>query len=206
MKDAYNVVRQFEETIARYAGAKYGIAVESCSAALFLCCKYLKVETVTIPKKTFHSVPCGIIHAGGKVVFSDEEWKGCYQLKPYPIWDSAIRFKRGMYVEDSYYCLSFHYEKHLPIGRGGMILTNNKEAVEWFKRARYDGRGEVPRHQDNVTSLGWNMYITPEQAARGLALFFTVENKNLPDLEVDYVDLSKYKIKGVPLKEVNSYE
>jgi len=191
-----DVIRQFEETIANYAGAKYGIAVESCSAALFLSCLYLKVGKVTIPKKTYHSVPCSIIHAGGKVKFSNDKWSGIYQLKPYPIWDSAIRFKRDMYIPSTFYCLSFHYAKHIPIGRGGMILVDDIEAAEWLRKARHDGRSEVPRHEDKITMLGWNMYLDPELAARGLALFYfiTQDNKDLPDLKINYEDLSQFKV------------
>ena len=38
---------------------------------------------MTIPKKTYLSVPMSIIHSGGKVEFEDLDWSGIYQLKPY---------------------------------------------------------------------------------------------------------------------------
>ena len=195
MYERNNVIRQFESTIAEYAGAPYGVAVESCSAALFLSCLYLKVKEVKIPKKTYFSVPCGIIHAGGRVNFTDEEWTGAYQLKPYPIWDSAVRFKKNMYIPGSLYCLSFQTSKHLPIGRGGMILTDDEVAVEWLRRMRFDGRDEVPKEQDDVQLIGWNMYMTAEQAARGLDLFYwkVFGREDMPDIKQNYMDLSKVK-------------
>lgn len=64
----WELVRQFEKEIAEFAGAKYGIAVESCTAALFLCCKYLQVKWVHIPRHTYPSVPCSIIHSGARFV------------------------------------------------------------------------------------------------------------------------------------------
>ena len=67
-------------------------------------------------------------------------------------------------------CLSFHIKKQLPIGKGGMILTDNKEAVEWLKKARYEGRSEKYYKEDNIETLGWNMYMTPQQASQGLSL------------------------------------
>lgn len=192
MYERNNVIRQFERTIADYAGATFGIAVESCSAALFLSCLYCKVKEVTIPKRTYFSVPCGIIHAGGKVKFIDKEWSGAYQLEPYPIWDSAVRMKKGMYVPGSFYCLSFQSSKHIPIGRGGMILCDNADAYQWFRKIRFDGREEVPKHMDNVKLVGWNMYMTSEQAARGLELYYwRVNGKDMPDIQMDYMDLSK---------------
>ena len=49
----YKIVKMFEEEISDYTGAPYAISVDSCTNALFLCCKYLNVLEVTIPKKTY---------------------------------------------------------------------------------------------------------------------------------------------------------
>jgi len=194
----YKIVDEFERTIAKWAGAKYGVAVESCSAALFLSLQYVNVKgtTVTIPKFTYPSVPCAIIHSGALVKFDNRVWQGVYELKPYNIWDGALRFQPNMY-KGGLHCLSFHMKKHLPIGRGGMILTNDKSAYKWLKRARFDGRDEVPLQDDKFTQLGWNMYMTPDQASRGLMLFSTIRFKSLKDIPVaqqGYQDLSQYEI------------
>ena len=141
LSDPWDVVDLFEKKLAEYGGSKYAVAVDNCTDAMFLCLKYLKAGgEVTLPKRTYVSVPCTVIHAGCKVKFEDIEWSGAYQLNPYPVWDGATRMQRGMYVKDSYYCLSFHRRKHIPIGKGGMILTDDKRAYEWFKVARYEGR------------------------------------------------------------------
>lgn len=199
----YDIVKKFEETIAELAGAKYGVAVDSCCNALFLCCIYANVALngrVTIPKRTYPGVACAIINAGGRVDFDERYWDGAYQLEPYHIWDSALRFCPGMYVKGSLYCLSFHAKKHLPIGRGGMILCDDFESYKWFRKARFDGRSELPLAEDNITMVGWNCYMTPEQAARGLTLFEVIKNRDLSDIsdaDQDYPDLSKieaYKI------------
>ncbi|MAH43904.1 hypothetical protein CL614_09370 [archaeon] len=100
-----------------------------------------------------------------------------------------------MYIPGSYMCLSFHIKKHLKIGKGGMILTDNMEAYEWFKKGRYEGRAEVKYHDDNIDINGWNAYMTPEQAARGLMLI-----QNLPRYNDDisenppYRDLREFEI------------
>jgi len=170
----YHIVKMFEEEIAEYTGAKYVVTVDSCTNALFLACKYLEVKEVTIPSQTYLSVPMSIIHAGGEVIFDKtpdtNHWKGIYQLKPYPIYDAAKRFTSGMYIEGSLMCLSFHIKKLLNIGKGGAILTDSKEAYDWFKKARYEGRSEKFYKEDNIETLGWNMYMTPQQAAHGLCL------------------------------------
>lgn len=191
----YTIVKMFEEEVAHYTGAKYAVSVDSCTSALFLCCKYLNVKHVTIPKRTYLSVPQSIIHAGGTPHLKDLEWKGIYELWPYNIYDAAKRFTSGMYIPESYMCLSFHIKKHLAIGKGGMILTDNQDAVQWFKQARYEGRNEVFYKEDNIRMLGWNMYMTPEEAARGLTLMQQMPQQNPDQGEVNgYRDLTEFDV------------
>lgn len=188
--------------IAAYAGSKYAVAVESGTAAIFLSLMLTKYQgftgkELTIPTHTYPSVPCSIIHAGFKVKFDNKlKWEGIYSLEPTFIVDGALRFKKGMY-DGGLHCLSFHIKKHLPIGRGGMILTDDKAAYLWLKKARFDGRDEVPLEDMRDPILGWNMYMEAEHAVRGILLFNTIKDKDLPDLDVDkqqYPDLSKFDI------------
>lgn len=195
----YKIVQMFEEEVALYTGAPYAVSVDSCTNALFLTCKYLQVNEVTIPSKTYLSVPMSIIHSGGEVIFDTtpktNHWVGIYQLKPYPIYDAAKRFTSDMYIPGTFMCLSFHIKKRLPIGKGGVILTDNKEAVEWFKRARYEGRSEKYYKEDLIESLGWNMYMTPQEAAHGLALMQTLPEHNNDIDEVNgYRDLTEFPV------------
>lgn len=198
MSNAFDVVRDFEARVADYAGSKYAVSIDSCSNAIFLCCLYVKIcgQTVTIPKRTYVSVPCAIIHAGGKIEFEDLDWVGIYQLKPFPIIDGAKRFRKGMYVKDTFHCLSFHAKKHLPIGQGGMILTDNKEAYDMFKLMRFDGREECNlSDQKEFKVLGWNFYMNPERAARGLWLMSSMKDYNDDLLEIPpYPDLSLHPV------------
>lgn len=192
MYERNDVIRQFEQTIAKHCGAPYGVAVESCTAALFLSCKYLGVGEVMIPKKTYFSVPMAIKHAGGVVRFMDLDWVGEYRLHPYPIIDSAMRFKKNMYMPGEFRCLSFHYAKHIPIGRGGMILLDNKKAADRLRLMRNDGRKEIPKEKDMVKHIGWNAYMTASQAARGLELFYwrIFGRPDQPDLAMTHGDIS----------------
>jgi len=195
----YKIVNMFEEEIAHYTGAPYAISVDSCTNALFLICTYLKVNQVTIPSKTYLSVPQSITHAGGEVVFDKRpktnHWKGIYQLKPYPIYDAAKRLTSNMYIPKSYMALSFHIKKQLPIGKGGMILTDNKKAYEWFKKARYEGRSEKYYKEDDIDFLGWNMYMTPQQASTGLALMQNYPKHNCDLEEIHgYRDLTEFTV------------
>lgn len=209
MYNAYEIVKKFEETMAEFCGAPYAVAVESCSAALFLSLQYYKfnkvsgeLPVVSIPKHTYPSVAASIVNSGYPINFLDFEWQthGWYELLPLGIIDSAKRIAVNMYNEPylngSLVCLSFHAKKIIPIGRGGMILTDSKPAYDWLKLARFDGRHECGLENDTLAMSGWNMYMTPEQAARGLMFLMVkidsgeTEFISKPDI---YQDLSKYE-------------
>ena len=194
----YNLVKYFEDLISEYSGSKYAISVDSCTSALFLSLMYRNVKNkeVVIPKKTYISVPCSIIHAGGKVVFKNIQWKGIYEIQPVSVIDSALRFTQNMYIPGTLYCLSFHMKKHLKIGKGGMILTDDKSAYKWLKLARYNGREGKNYMKETFKMIGWNMYMTPEEASRGIRIFKTLPSNNR-DIANNYQDLSLYKFDNI---------
>ena len=201
----YKVTEEFENRLADYTGAPYCVTVDNASNAIFLCLMYEKVKglDITIPSRTYPSVPCEIIHAGAKVKWEKvkgESIKGAYQLKPTKVWDSALRFTADMYIPDTHMCISFTGPyKTFKLSKGGAILTDDYDAFLWFKRARYSGRRACSYHEDNFDMLGWNFYMMPELAARGLLLidqFYDSKGnkKEMDDLEMRYPDLSKFKI------------
>jgi dTDP-4-amino-4,6-dideoxygalactose transaminase len=205
----YKITEEFEEKLAHYTGARFAITLDNMSNGLFLALYYEnKVmgrtkDIITIPNRTYPSVPCEIIHAGLKVDFDQVKGrtiKGAYQLKGSNVWDSALTFTADMYKPNTHMCVSFTGPyKHFKLSKGGAILTDDHEAYLWFKRARYSGRREMSYHDDNLDMLGWNFYMMPELAARGLLLmnqFYDIDGskKHNPDLELPYPDLSKFKI------------
>jgi len=196
--DPWDIVTLFENKLAEYSGSKYAVCLDSCSNALYLCLKYLEIKdtVIEIPKHTYASVPMQIIHAGNKIRFIDKKWSGEYCLGNTPVVDAATRFCRDMYIPDSYYCVSFHHRKTLKIGRGGVILTDDKNFVDWCRPMIYDGRHkEVLYKNDQLACIGYHMYMTPEDAAIGI-----LKLDELPDYNPDtgsnetYSDLSQQQI------------
>jgi dTDP-4-amino-4,6-dideoxygalactose transaminase len=194
--DPWDVVDAFEVMVAEYAGSKFAVSCDSCTNAMFMSLKFLKAKgTITIPSKTYLSVPGMVVHSGCKIQFEDYDWSGIYKLEPYPVIDGATRFTKGMYVKDTFHCLSFHIKKILPICKGGMILTDNEAAYNWFKLARYEGRNNRIPHNDidDIEILGWNFYMPPEQAAQGIAqLLKTPETNADSGGSWSYKDLSGF--------------
>jgi len=203
----YKITENFEAALSRYTGAPYVVTVDNQSNALFLALMYEKVQgqEITIPNRTYPSVPCEILHAGAKVKFRTVEGttiKGSYQLSPTNVWDSALSFTSNMYKPGTHMCISFTGPyKHFKLSKGGAILTDNKEAAAWFKRSRFSGRNECSYYEDNLDMLGWNFYMMPELATRGLLLMGQFYDRNgnpkiNEDLELPYPDLSKFPIYG----------
>jgi dTDP-4-amino-4,6-dideoxygalactose transaminase len=195
--DARDAITIFENKIAEYAGSKFAVAVDSCTNALFLSLKFLKAKgEVVFPSRTYVSAPMAAVSAGCDIKFKDYEWSGIYYLDPYPVVDSAVRFTQGMYEKGTLQCLSFQIKKRLPIGKGGMILTDDPKAERWLRMASFEGRNlAVPYDKDEFEMIGWNMYMTPEDAARGVLLFDKLNEVN-PDgcTHLDYHDLTTKKL------------
>jgi len=172
--DPRDIVAEFEERLANFSGAKFAIATDCDSHAIFLCLKYLNVNgELEIPLRTYASVPMQVMHAGATPVFRDYEWRGLYELGATGIVDSATRYRRNMYVgKGKLQVLSFQIKKRLPIGRGGAILTDDADAYQWLKLASYDGRDLVTPYTsaEHINNIGWHYYMTPEDAARGIIL------------------------------------
>lgn len=206
----YKITEDFERALCDYTGAPYTVALDNMSNALFLALYYEKnikksidFEEIEIPSRTYPSVPCEIIHAGLKVKFKPVEGKtikGAYYLGRTNVIDSALRFTADMYIPGTHMCLSFTGPyKTLKLSKGGAIMTDDYEAMLWFKRARFSGRRECSYHDDNFDMLGWNFYMMPELATRGLLMmtqFYNIDGtkKQNSDLELPYPDLSKYDI------------
>jgi dTDP-4-amino-4,6-dideoxygalactose transaminase len=194
------ITTEFEKELSRYTGAPFVVCVDNESNALSMCLLYVKVKDkiIEIPSHTYPSVPCEIILAGGVVKFipSDPILTGEYQLKPTNIWDSALRFTADMFRSGQFQCLSFTGQwKRLKTVKGGAILTDSKEAYEWFKRYRFSGRGECSYHEDTFERCGKNYYMPHVLASIGLMNiqeFYNLDGskKHFPDLSLPYPDLS----------------
>lgn len=206
--DAHQVTRDFEAAIARYTGAPYCVAVNSCTMALMLAARWFMrgtlpaVPEIEIPRRTYVGVPMSIIHAGGWPTFRDEDWAaaGYYRLTPLPVWDSARRLNAGMFhwfdgEPDAMVCLSFHATKTLGIEQGGAILLADPAADEWLRRMRFDGRTTgIPVASDRIREIGWHCYMNPSTAAQGLMRMAALKGDNPAMPWDDYPDLSLMEI------------
>ena len=173
----FNKVTEFEDAIASFFGAKYAVATDCCTHAIELCLRYTGASNVTCPTRTYISIPFTFMKLGLTWSFKDTDWKDYYLLGNTNIIDAAVLWENGSYIPGTYMCLSFQFKKHLNLGRGGMILCDNKADYTNLKRLSYDGRDlEFPWAEQNISTVGYHYYMTPETATTGIEQFNKVKD------------------------------
>ena len=129
---------------------------------------YNKCIQMSVPKRCYISVPFLANKLNIKLQWRDVEWKDFYFLT-HNIIDAAVLWKKNSYIPGMFMNISFQYQKHLSLGRGGMILTDNQDAAEELKKMSYDGRlPNIPWREQNIDTFGYHYYMTPETAKLGL--------------------------------------
>tara|TARA_Y100000356_G_C11214898_1_gene265661 strand:- start:218 stop:862 length:645 start_codon:yes stop_codon:yes gene_type:complete len=166
---SFEVVNKFENKIAEFFGAPYAVAVDCCTHGIELCLRQQEVLTLIVPKRTYLSVPMLANKLNIRLQWSDEQWEDYYWLEGTNIIDAAVLWKKDSYIPKTFMCVSFQFQKHLSLGRGGIILTDNKEAAIELKKMSYDGRlPNVPWRDQNIDTMGYHYYMAPEIALMGL--------------------------------------
>lgn len=168
MTPDWSTVTEFEKKIAEFFGAPYAIATDSATHGMELCLRMLNVKNMFCPKRTYLSVPMLANKLNIDLTWKDIDWKGFYYLTPQII-DAAVLWKPNSYIPETFMNVSFQYQKHLSLGRGGCILTDNKTAAIQLKKMSYDGRlPGIPWRNQNVDTMGYHYYMLPEIAEVGL--------------------------------------
>lgn len=188
-------VDDLEIALCAYTGAPHVVAVSSCTAALLLALQWASRDVwrswVSVPRRTYISVPMAVLHAGLRIRWTDEPWSGVYQLASLPVWDCALRFTSGMYVSGQYQCVSFAAAKILGIEQGGAILHDNPEADKWFRKMRFDGRTPgLEVADDDIDMIGYHFPMLPSTAAALMLRLHHLPDNNLDQVR-EYPDISR---------------
>jgi hypothetical protein len=133
--------------------------------------RYTKEKKINVPKRTYLSVPFLAEKMGLKREWRDEEWEDYYTVNygEKRIIDAAVLWKKDGYLPNTFMCISFQYQKHLSLGRGGVILLDNENDYLTLKKMSYDGRlPNIPWRDQDIDTIGFHYYMTPETAQLGL--------------------------------------
>jgi len=165
------MIEEFELQIAQFFGAPYAVATDCCTHAIELCLRYTGYNKITVPTRTYISVPMTCIKLGLDWSWKEEEWSDYYHLGNSNIIDAAVLWRENTYLTNTFMCLSFQFRKHLNLGRGGMILLQHKDDYNTLKKMSYDGRDfNRPWAEQDIDTIGYHYYMTPETAKIGIEL------------------------------------
>lgn len=200
-------VGQFEREFAAYVGAKYAIALVNGTATLHTALVALGVkpgDRVAVPPLTMSATTIAVLQAGAVPKFVDvsaDSWLmdgyaggakvavpvSLYGLSPLmwvsscPVVDDAAQSLRAHRPHQAFTSYSFQASKILPLGEGGMLVTNDEALAvkaREFSSLGYQMRADQPRIDPKVlksptfarhhTFPAWNYRMNDLTATRGL--------------------------------------
>ena len=187
---SFEIISEFEKNIANFFGSPYAVATDCCTHGIELSLRYTKANCISVPAHTYLSVPMLANKLNIHLQWRDEIWQDYYYLTD-KIVDAAVLWKKNSYIPGTFMSISFQFKKHLSLGRGGIILTDNKDAAIALKKMSYDGRTpDRPWHEQNIDMMGYHYYMTPETAELGLKkLPAAIEKTPKQWVYTDWVDL-----------------
>jgi dTDP-4-amino-4,6-dideoxygalactose transaminase len=166
---SFEVVKEFENKIAQFYGSPYAVATDCCTHAIELCLRVEPVSAMTCPTNTYPSIPMTLEKLGIRWYWGEEKWQNYYYLGNTRIIDAAVYWKENSYLTGTLMCLSFQFQKHLSLGRGGAILCDDENTYNKLKAMGYDGRQpNIPWKDQDIKHIGYHYYMTPETAQLGL--------------------------------------
>lgn len=191
----FQIVQEFEKEVAKFFGAPFAIAVDSCTHGIELAIRYTNVNKISVPKHTYISIPFLASKLNIELEWRDEDWLDYYYLTD-KIVDAAVLWKQNSYIPNTMMGISFQYQKHLSLGRGGILLLDNEDAAIEIKKMSYDGRLPViPWREQNISTIGYHYYMTPETAKLGLdKLPNAIETQPRQWVVSDWPDLTEMEV------------
>ena len=191
------VVTEFEEEFAKYVGAGYACSA-NCATSLITLALWNKGETITIPSLIPPVVPNAIIRSGNYLNFRDDtRWIGnVYRLHvfdDYSIYDSAQQVEKDLFKTEAYPkdLMIFSFYPTKPVGGcdGGMIVSDDREKIDWFKKAVMGGSTPSGNSWDRELIFpGWKMHMNsiPAHVARKGLRRLDAKNERLAEIRRAY--------------------
>lgn len=191
-----SIVQDFEEAFCSYVGAKYGVAVNSATNAIFLSLLNKDV-TCKIPTVIPPVVGNAILTSGNRIEFIDDvSWVGhsytLHDFGDYKIIDSAQRVERNQFTEandNDLMIFSFYPTKPVGSCDGGMIVSNDKEKIERLRSLAYNGMTTEKSNWDRkLIEPGYKFYMNSIQADIALRNLSVLDSKNnrLAEIREEY--------------------
>lgn len=191
-------VKELEEKWAEFTGAKYAVALNSCTSALDVAVRCVELpETVTVSAFTFVSSALAPLNAGYKVKFVDIDPKShCTPHADIQVMYAGNQFGEGTIYDMAHSggekhkglisCWSFHAVKNLPAGDGGMLTTNDEEiyrkakALSWcgIDKSTWERSGKKYSWDYSIESQGLKAHMNDITAIIALEKLKSLKKEN----------------------------
>lgn len=189
------ILEQFEKKLSDFFGSPFAVVVDSCTHGIELALRYTNSTKIYCPKRTYLSIPFLSEKLKIDLEWRDENWQDYYYLTDSVI-DAAVLWRKNSYIPNTFMGISFQYQKHLSLGRGGVLLLDDEIAAKQIKKMSYDGRlPNIPWREQDIDTIGYHYYMTPETAKLGIDKFEEATKTEPKKWTVsDWPDLTKMKI------------
>lgn len=190
-------ITEFENTIAKFVGAKYAVSTNSASNSIFLSLKFFGKGVCKVPSLITTRFLHYVVHAEKDVEFVDDvDWIGRDYKMCDGIIDSAQRLSPNQFKEydDDDLCI-FSFYPTKPVGGicGGMVVSNNKEKIDKIRMESNFGEILPVDHNSwhsKPMTKGYQMFLTTIPAYIALQNFklYPEKLKRLDEIRKIYRD------------------
>lgn len=191
-------VEEFEKAFAGKVGARYAVATNSCTAALDIAVRVVKLPNpVRVSAFTFVSSALAPLNIGKKIKFVDINKKTfCTPRADIQVFYGGNESGRGVIYDMAHAggvrhrglvsCWSFHAVKNLPTNDGGMLTTNDKKiyqrakAISWcgIDKSTYARSGSRYSWEYDIKEPGLKAHMNDITAAIGLCQLEKLDANN----------------------------
>lgn len=179
-------VKEFEDKIADYVGAKYAVTFNSATSAIFLIFQNKNI-TVNIPSIIPPVVPNAILTSNNEYNFYDNiDWVGnsytLHNFGDYKVVDSAQKLEKNQFKKEcnpnDLMIFSFYPTKPIGTCDGGMVVSDDLDKIIFLREMALNGMSFSENNWDRKIKFpGYKMYMNSLQADIALKNFETYENK-----------------------------
>lgn len=192
-------VQELEIAWAKYTGARFAVAVNSCTSALDVACRLgILPKKVKVSPFTFISSALAPLNAGYEVEFVDIDPETfCTPKADIQVMYAGNQSGEGIIYDMAHSsgvkhkglvsCWSFHAVKNLPAGDGGMLTMNDPElyrkakALAWcgIDKSTYDRSKGKYAWDYNIIGAGLKAHMNDITACIALEQFKVLDSSNL---------------------------
>ena len=190
-------VQELEEKWAKFTGAKYAVATNSCTSALDVACRIIELPNpVKVSAFTFVSSALAPLNAGYDVEFVDIDDSLCTPKADIQVMYAGNQSGEGIIYDMAHSggvehkgiisCWSFHAVKNLPAGDGGMLTMNSKtlyekaKAIAWcgIDKSTYQRSGKKYNWDYDIAEVGLKAHMNDITAVIALEKLKSLEKEN----------------------------